>query len=190
MKKSIVLSCLFVLFFTALFAQEDEEPAVKHHEIKTNAFNLIVFKTVDFSYEYLIDSESSAGVSLLFNLQDFDNDSSEDGPIYSETFAFTPYYRRFFSSKYAMGFFLEAFGMYNVQNSLDSYYSDISNELVYSDEKSNNVAFGISIGGKFVSKKGFVFEFFGGAGRNVFTSNKGAATDIVPRVGATLGYRF
>jgi hypothetical protein len=190
MKKSIILTSLFVLFFTSIFAQDKEEQAVKHHEIKTNAFNLIVFKTIDFSYEYLIDSESSAGVSLLFNLQDFDNDSYNDGPIYNEKFAFTPYYRRFFSRKYAWGFFLEAFGMYNVQESFDGYYNYDTGDYIDSDEKSNNVAFGISIGGKFVSKKGFLFEFFGGAGRNIYSSNEYISADIVPRAGVTLGYRF
>ncbi|MCF6308177.1 MAG: DUF3575 domain-containing protein [Flavobacteriaceae bacterium] len=189
MNKTIFLSSLFVLFFNSIFAQENEEQVVKHHEIKTNAFNLIVFKSVDFSYEYLIDSESSAGVSVLFNLQDFDNDSN-DGPIYNEKFAFTPYYRRFFSSKYAQGFFLEAFGMYNVQEEPDGYYDYSINEYVSSDENSNNVAFGISLGGKFVSKKGFLFEFFGGAGRNIFSSNENISADIVPRVGVVLGYRF
>lgn len=190
MKKSIILTSLFVLFFTSIFAQDKEEVVVKHHEVKTNAFNLIVFKSVDFSYEYLIDSESSAGISLLFNLQDFDNDSYDDGPIYNEKFAITPYYRRFFSSKYAWGFFLEAFGMYNVQESIDGYYDYNIDDYIYTDEKSNNVAFGISIGAKFVSKKGFLFEFFGGAGRNIYSSNESVATDIVPRAGVSLGYRF
>ena len=190
MNKTIILSSLFVLFFNLIFAQNNEEQVVKHHEVKTNAFNLIVFKTIDFSYEYLIDSESSAGVSLLFNLQDFENDYSNDGPIYNEKFAFTPYYRRFFSSKYAWGFFLEAFGMYNIQKNIDGYYNYNTDDYIYSDEKSNNVAFGISIGGKFVSKKGFLFEFFGGAGRNIFSSNEYIASDIVPRAGVTLGYRF
>ncbi len=190
MNKAIILSSLFVLFFNPIFAQNKEEQVVKHHEVKTNAFNLIFFKSVDFSYEYLIDSESSAGISLLFNLQDFDNDFYDDGPIYNEKFAITPYYRRFFSSKYAWGFFLEAFGMYNVQESLDGYYDYNTDDYIYSDEKSNNVAFGISIGGKFVSKKGFLFEFFGGAGRNIYSSNEYIATEIVPRAGVTLGYRF
>ncbi len=190
MKKVIIFSSLLVLFFNPIFAQEKEESVVKHHEIKTNAFNLIVFKTIDFSYEYLIDSESSAGVSFLFNLQDFENDYNNDGPIYNEKFVFTPYYRRFFSSKYAWGFFLEAFGMYNVQQNNDGYYDYNIDDYIYTDEKSNNVAFGISIGGKFVSKKGFLFEFFGGAGRNIYSSNENIATELVPRLGITLGYRF
>ncbi len=186
--KNLLLTTFLLLSITS-FSQE--EPVVKQHELKVNAFNLIVFKTVDFSYEYLIDSESSAGVSLLFNLQDSDNNYYDvDGPYYYEKFVFTPYYRRYFSSKYAWGFFIEAFGMYNIQKDYDGYY-DYNNDVnINSDEESSNIAFGISVGAKFVSRNGFIFEFFGGAGRNIYSSNEDFATEIVPRLGATLGYRF
>ncbi len=188
----ITISIITLLLFSSItFAQSEEKPIVKQHELKANAFNLIVFKAVDFSYEYLIDSESSAGVSLLFNLQDPGDNSYDDGPYYNEKFAFTPYYRRYFSSKHAWGFFIEAFGMYNVQEDFDGYY-DYSNDVYInsSNEESNNIAFGISVGAKFVSRNGFIFEFFGGAGRNIYSSNDDFATEIVPRLGATLGYRF
>jgi len=187
MNKIVVSIIALVLFSNAIFAQNEEKSIVKQHELKVNAFNLIVFKTVDFSYEYLIDSESSFGASLLFNLQDDNDDDFIDGPLYNEKFAFTPYYRRFFSSKYAWGFFIEVFGMYNVQKDYNNYNNDFNTS---SNKDSNNVAFGISVGAKFVSRKGFVFEFFGGAGRNIFSSNDDFATEIVPRLGATLGYRF
>ncbi len=185
-----LISIAFLLFYVLSFAQQDDVP-IKKHEVKANAFNIIIFKTVDFSYEYLIDSESSFGVSLLVNLQNNDSYNSEydyyedDGPYYIEQFAITPFYRRYFSSKYAWGFFLEAFGMFNVQE--DYYYN---NNNFTSDGSSNNVAVGISIGGKFISSKGFVFEFFGGAGRNLYQSDKRYATEIVPRLGASLGYRW
>ncbi len=190
-KNLIVVVFLLVSSFT--YAQNDDAPK-KNHELKANAFNLIVFKAADFSYEYLINEESSVGVSLLFNLQDKGNDREfEDGPYYQEKFAFTPFYRRYFSSKYAWGFFLEAFGMYNVQDEYDSYDYDYiydPNITVNSDGTSTNIAFGISIGGKFVSKGGFAFEFFGGAGRNIYQSNENYASEIVPRLGASLGYRW
>ena len=187
------LALITLLFITAIsFSQEEKEPIVKKHELKVNAFNLIVFKTADFSYEYLIDSESSFGASLLFNLQDVGSNDVE-GPYYYEKFAFTPFYRRYFSSKYAWGFFIETFGMYNVQKDYDGGYYDYTNNVYVnrnSTEESNNIAFGISIGAKFVSRKGFAFEFFGGAGRNVYSSNDRFATEIVPRLGASFGYRF
>lgn len=192
MRKTIFAIALFTSFFS--FAQDAEvEDVQKQHEVKINAFNTIVFKSLEFSYEYLLDSESSIGASVMFNLHDNDNDI--DGPVYNERFAFTPFYRRYFSSKYAWGFFLEAFAMYNVQEDFDGYYildTNNVNQFVHSDEKSNNFALGLSLGGKFVSKKGFVFEFYGGVGRNLITSNDVIADgeNIVPRIGASLGYRF
>lgn len=192
MKKAL-LGLLLVTSF-ASFAQEDVQENPKQNELKVNAFNLIVFKSVDFSYEYLIDSESSVGASVLFNLQNRDDRDFEDGPIYNEKFAFTPYYRRYFSSKYAWGFFLEAFGMYSVQedNDEDYLFNPVIDdyEYVYSDGTSNSIAFGMAVGGKFVSKKGFLFELYGGVGRNIVTSNNDIGTEFVPRLGTSLGWRF
>ena len=193
MKKALLVLLLLTSFVS--FSQStSEEDKVKHSEFKVNAFNLIVFKSVDFSYEYLIDSESSVGISALINLQDREDRDFLDGPYYNEKFAITPYYRRYFSSRYAWGFFLEAFGSYNVQDDTEEDYvfNDLINDYEYqfSDETSNNIAFGIAVGGKFVTKKGFLFEVFGGLGRNISTSNDDIASEFVPRLGATIGWRF
>jgi hypothetical protein len=193
MNKTLIGLLLFTSFLT--FGQETEQEAkVPHSEIKVNAFNLIVFKSIDFSYEYLIDSESSFGISALFNLQNREDRDFINSPYYNEKIAVTPYYRRYFSSRYAWGFFLEAFGSYNLQDDTNEDYLynaelDIY-EYMYSDETSSNVAFGISVGGKFVTKKGFLFEIYGGVGRNIITSNNDVASEFVPRLGATLGWRF
>lgn len=189
MKK--LLTVLLIAISVNAFAQQQSDDKVRKHELKANALNLIVFKAPTFSYEYLINAESSIGASVLFNLVDQESDNDFiDGPYYNEKFAFSPYYRRFFSSKYAWGFFLEAFGMYNVQEDYDGYYDYDSGNNVFSDDTSSNMAFGIAIGGKFVSRSGFVFEFFGGVGRNIYTSNSDLATELVPKIGASLGYRF
>lgn len=190
MKKALLVLLLFTSFVS--FGQEEEK--VKHHEVKANAFNLIIFKSVDLSYEYLIDSESSFGVSVLINLQNQEDIDDNNSPYYNETLAITPYYRRYFSSRYAWGFFLEAFGMYNVQEDFDGYlfYDNVNDVYINSSigETSNNFAVGMSVGGKFVSKKGFAFEIYGGVGRNLSQSNNDVGSEIVPRIGAALGYRF
>lgn len=185
MKKLII----FTLFFITIssFAQEVITKN-KTHELKINALNILIFKSIDISYEYLINKESSVGISFLVNL----NDNDTDGPYYNETFAMTPYYRHFFSKKYAAGFFVEGFGMYNVQ---ESYYYDYSSSyynenLQNTSNKTNNFALGISLGAKFVSEKGFLFEFFAGIGRNIFTSDNKNNVEIVPRLGTSLGYSF
>ena len=186
MKKILFLLLLLVSCFS--FSQEEEN--TKHHEVKINLFNAIIFKSADFTYEYLIDSESSVGVSIFFNLHEAHDTSLENGLVYNEEFALTPYYRHYFSSKYAWGFFMEAFGMYNVQKDFDGYYDNDTDQTVFVDGTSNNMALGISLGGKFVSRKGFVFEFFGGFGRNLFQSNDDVGTELVPRLGGSLGFRF
>ena len=185
MKKIITITLLFIA--ASAFAQEVIKKE-KSHEIKINAFNTIIFKSIDLSYEYLINDESSVGVSFLVNL----NDENSDGPNYNETFALTTYYRHFFSRKYAWGFFMEAFGMYNTQESdnYDYYYEDVNYISSHSVHKTDNFALGISIGAKFVSQKGFVFEFFAGVGRNLFTSDSSNNYELVPRLGTSFGYRF
>jgi hypothetical protein len=72
-------------------------------------------------------------------------------------------------------------------------FYDAFNDVYINDvlgETSNNFAIGMSVGGKFVSKKGFAFEFYGGVGRNLSQSNNDVGSEIVPRLGASLGYRF
>ena len=181
MKTKITL--VFLLFTTIFYAQQDEQH-IRKHEVKGNAFNILIFKSIDLSYEYLINEESSVGATVLFNL----NDTYSDGPNYYEQFAFTPYYRRFFSRKYAWGFFMEAFGMYNTQE--DDIYYYYEDRTTSNTNRTNNFALGISLGAKFVSQRGFVFEFFAGVGRNLFTSDSRYNIEFVPRLGINLGYRF
>ncbi len=175
---------------TGLYGQDTTNNTPRSHEIKANAFNLIVFKSPEFTYEYLISPESSFGISVLFNLEDRENRDFLDGPYYEERFSVTPHYRRYFSSRHARGFFMEAFGMYNVQEDFDGIYDTDLDREVFSNDKSNNLAFGIALGGKVVSRGGFVFDFYGGIGRNIYTSDKDVASELVPRLGLSLGYRF
>lgn len=191
MKKAILI--LTILCSINMFSQEEiETTPVKHHEIKLNVFNLIAFKTVDFSYEYLLNSESSIGISALFNLQDSKSDFLEDGNgfAYEEQLAITPYFRYFFSGRYASGFFMEVFAMYNEQEDYDEIYDSFNNFIGGEESTSNNLAVGMVVGGKFASKKGFIFEGFGGLGRNLVISNEEVGTELVPRIGASFGYRF
>jgi hypothetical protein len=105
MKKITLLFLLFAA--TVSIAQEKVEEKYpqdinKKHELKINALTLLAFKWVDVSYEGLIDDESSFGAVLTLNT---------DTNLSDLSYAITPYYRRYFSGKFARGFFVEGFGM-------------------------------------------------------------------------------
>ncbi|QCX39659.1 DUF3575 domain-containing protein [Aureibaculum algae] len=191
MKKLLIIS-LFSLTLIS-FAQEDSD-SIRRNELKVNVFNLIGLKVIDFSYEHLLDEQSSVGVSFFFNLKDNELSDFEDvfELYYNEKLAVTPYYRYNFLNRYTRAFFIEGFGMYNVQENFNNSGYENEYDPVVEDYEatSNNFAIGVSVGGKFVSGKGFVFEIYGGFGRNLYTSNDNIATDFVRRVGASIGFRF
>jgi hypothetical protein len=58
-----------------------------------------------------------------------------------------------------------------------------------SREFETSFALGVSVGGKFVSKKGFSTELLLGVGRNLLNSDNNN-DDAYGRVGISLGYRF
>jgi len=165
--KKIFFALLLVCIATQSFSQDEQSKASKH-EIKLNAV-LTLAGIPEVSYEYLINEESSMGVSVLFALDD-----------YAYDFALTPYYRFYFGKKPAAGFFVEGFGMLNIGEG-DSY--DGSN---FSPTETD-FALGLALGAKFLTKNEFIFEIYFGAGRNLFNDN---SIDAVPRVGLSIGKRF
>ena len=180
MKKTILFITLCIT--TISIAQEPASVAPqdvnKKHEVKINALTLLAAKWIDVSYERLINQESSFGISVALNT-DIDVDFTGSDLKYS----LTPYYRRYFSEKFARGFFVEGFGMLFSEkgrdyNSLNSTYENLSQ---------TGFALGVSVGGKFVSKEGFTTEVLLGFGRNLTNST---FSEAVPRVGISLGYRF
>ncbi|WP_298882128.1 DUF3575 domain-containing protein [uncultured Polaribacter sp.] len=186
MKKITLLLLLCVT--TISFAQEKDEKSPqdinKKHEIKLNAFGLLVAEWFDVSYEHLINEESSFGVGLLVGL---DSDTGIDN---YRKFSLTPFYRRYFSNKFARGFFVEGFGMiHSYENNYYDYYDYNGNYISNrNDDTETDFAVGISVGGKFVSKKGFTTEIYLGVGRNLGGNNNGL--EAVGRGGISLGYRF
>lgn len=183
MRKLLVLLVIFTAVDTS-FGQDDSSVDIDKHELKLNATNLIIFSYLDGAYEYLINEESSFGVNLLF--------SFSDDEFFDEyrTFSLTPYYRQYFSNKYAKGFFVEGFGMLN---SGDTYYGfatfDENGNVIYTDEDTyTDFALGISVGAKFATPRGFIVDVYLGIGRNFL--NTDYAPELVGRGGVTLGYRF
>ena len=199
MKKFTLL--LLIAFISLQFNaqennQEEKEEYTrdlnKKYEIKINTFNLIALSSLDFSYEKLINSESSFGVALFYNFTDNDDNYDIGFP---KKFSITPYYRWFFSDKgYARGFFVEGFGMLNTYQNV--YYNYDSYDSYDKIDHETGFALGISAGGKFVTKSGFTTEVYLGVGRNLIKKESHEDDyydfefDIVGRFGISLGYRF
>jgi len=183
MKNHITSFLILVITFSS-FAQNDD---TKQNELKINMSNLIGFKFFDVGYERILNEESTFGVNLLFNL-----DKNSDATSLDEyrTFSITPYYRHFFSNKYAQGFFVEAFTMLHTAKDYYNYdYYDPITDTYYSNnsDKYTDFAVGISAGGKWVSKRGFVAEIYLGIGRDLLGNSN---DEVVGRGGIAIGYRF
>ena len=185
--KRIILSVIIVITTLSTFAQEPQE-TLKNNELKINMSNLIGFKFLDVGYEKILNEESAFGVNVLFNIDKSDaNDDS--GLDEYRTFSITPYYRHFFSNKYASGFFVEIFTMlHSGEEDLIVGYADFPPYTdIYNTEKYTDFAVGISAGAKFVSKRGFVAEVYLGIGRDLLNNHD---YEVVGRGGVAIGYRF
>jgi len=179
--KKITLSALLLISCVVLFAQQNNDYySEMNNELKLNMSNLIGFKWLDVGYERILNEESSIGIGTLISL-----DSDVDGLDEYRTFSLTPYYRHFFSSKYAQGFFVEAFTMIH-SGKFDEYYYD-NNDPHFEDHKYTDLAVGISVGGKWVTKRGFVAEIYAGIGRDMLDNSD---IEVVGRGGVSIGYRF
>ncbi len=172
--KKLLLSFLLTGLCLVAFAQEDssepQDPYFKKHEIKANALYLVV-GAFDFSYEYLLNEESGLGMNVFIP---YDSEITDEVQYY-----LSPYYRFYFGKKYGAGFFLEGFG---ILNSIEPELSSNTNDFV------TDFGLGIGLGGKWVTKGGFVGEVGFGVARNLF--NTEASVDFVSKLHITLGYRF
>jgi hypothetical protein len=189
MKKITLIILVFVSSFSIAQEKEDVEypqDVDKKTELKINTFNLIAFSSIDLSYERLINSESSYGLSIFYNFSDYRNDDVG----FPKKFSITPYYRWFFSENtYARGFFVEGFGMLNTYQ--DFTFDFFTNDDTIKEETA--FALGISVGGKFITKSGFTTEVYLGVGRNLTNANNDEdffQNEVIGRFGISLGYRF
>ena len=179
MKKLLFIPAILFIAFQTI-AQENNSSDGKtiskdktwsNNEIKLNALYFII-GIPEFGYEYLINEESGIGINILFSIAD-ESDFK---------FALTPYYRFYFGQKRAAGFFAEGFGMLN-SNDVTNYDGQ------YDVETETDIALGFAVGGKFITNSGFIFEIYGGIGRNLIRKNN-YSQEFVPRSGITLGKRF
>ncbi|TBM98993.1 DUF3575 domain-containing protein [Hyunsoonleella flava] len=184
MKKLFVVTILALLISNISFAQEDNnsidlnDTSTNFNEIKLNGL-FLVLGAFEVTYERTLNEESGAGVSLFLPI---DDDVSDEIKYYV-----SPYYRFYFGKKYAAGFYVEGFGMLNSTVSYDIEFT--SDSFIEKNEAKTDFALGIGIGGKWVTKSGFVGELGFGVGRNFFNNND-LDYEIIGKGGITLGYRF
>ncbi len=177
--KPIILLSILVLSVFSVRAQDNETTIndSKKNEIKINGLYLVL-GAVEVTYERLINEESGVGISVFLPL---DNDIKDDIDYY-----ISPYYRMYFGKKYASGFFVEGFGL--LSSVKENKFSFIEGDVFVIENNVTDFALGIGIGGKWITKRGFLAELNFGVGRNLF--NGGSNEDFVGKIGITLGYRF
>lgn len=157
-----------------LSAQEANPEYSGNHELKLNAAYLLA-GVIEGTYERILGEESAIGVSAGFALDD-----SVD-----YRFGAIPYYRLYFGKKRAAGFFVEGNAAFYSARSYDYY--DFDSEMFRSNTEFGG-GLGLAVGGKFITRKGWIAEIFLGAGRNFFNTNQ---LDVVyPRAGVLIGKRF
>ena len=79
--------------------------------------------------------------------------------------------------------------MLNRTNSEVYDYNSTTMNYTYTYEDVTDFALGFGIGGKWLSKSGFILELSAGIGRNLFNNND-ANYQIIGKGGINLGYRF
>ena len=177
-KKYLIIVMLFSIF--VVNAQNYNSENGKKNEVKLNVL-LPLTGAFEATYERNLNKKNSLGVSV-FTV--FNNEKSHDDLNYS----ISPYYRRYFGKKFASGFFAEGFGMLS---SIDGkkIYDTNDNSIFTEGSDVIDFSLGLGLGGKWVTKSGFIFEVNAGYGILLFNADKTDHT-IVTKLGINLGYRF
>lgn len=158
-KLTLILTLICAINLNA----QDQPQQTNNNELKLN-IGYLLLGLPEFSYERIINDESSFGASLAFSID-------EDVDV---NYILTPYYRFFFGKKRAAGFFLEG------------------NAAVFNEDYNNTTetAFGLGfgLGGKFLTKSNWTGELLIGLGRTLVNADNTA--EAYPRIGVSFGKRF
>lgn len=178
MKKLIlVASLLFQLYYAQ--SQRRDSFSIMRNELKFNVGYLLL-EYAEVSYEALLDEESGIGISLgapLNNAIDY-------------KFSVIPYYRLYFGGKPAAGFFIEANAALikqEVRTPNTGLIGFVLEPVDVVESNESTAGLGLAIGGKFLTKKGWIGEIFAGGGKNFLNDD---ASGGYPRFGIKIGKRF
>jgi len=195
--KQTFLVCILLISFQFSNAQDQSDLPrrdIKKNELSINPVNLVIFGAIDLGYERVLNDNSSLGFDFFYKLGDNDDNNDDnidtDG-VFDKEIAFTTNFKYFFGSRVARGFYVKTFGMLSAGEH-DEYIDvfDAQGFFIREDEVSQeftDFALGFAVGGKFVSKNGFVIDLDFGLGRNLFSDK---SPEIVVRPNLYIGYRF
>ncbi len=181
MRKLLLTTMLSLVVFCG-FAQGNKESEIRTHEIGLDVFDLAVLRSIDVSYEFIKNPELGFGLAARYCFDDASD---------TEKYSVTPFFRYYFFNKQdygSKGFYAETFlksfgGEYENYDYYDYYSSSTFTTKSYFD-----MAIGVGLGFKFVSKKGFVLDINLGGGRSFGISDY--SPEVTGRGGITFGYRF
>ena len=196
--KRTALLLAFLLVSTMAFSQEPEqtEPLthrdISKNELSLNVFNVLIFGAIDASYERILNDHSSLSLEIFSKALDKNEGEEIDlAEAYSKEFSVTTKFKYFFrENKAAHGFYAEAFGMFSdgwTDKEVEVTTEDGSIFLQEVDVEYTDFALGFGVGGKFVSKNGFLIDLSFGIGRNLFNRD---SPDLVVLPNINVGYRF
>ena len=179
MKKKI-LTCLLLMVSFFLSAQQIKpslSPSLQNNnELKLNILYLLV-GSPEITYERILNKKNAVGVAAFIRLSD---------AVWSDyTYAFTPYYRRYFGFHKASGFFLEGHATLAKSDEINAYYPYNAGDAQKLEDKML-AGIGGAVGAKFLTRKGFTGEIYLGAAK-LLDNN---VANFFPRAGLILGKRF
>lgn len=177
MKRFLLFTLLITLCSTA-FAQNSSEdmPSFRKNDIVIDPFWLIGGLAVNVSYERILSENSGLGANAIFGFGDDMDDFTQ----------ISPYYRAYFGSKYASGFYIEGFAPITV---LKDYQWDSNGNQTELSKDYTTGGLGFGLGGKWVAKKKFVFELNLGIARK-FIGNRGSGEPITGKGMIGVGFAF
>jgi len=155
-----------------LSAQEDVD-LTKRSELKVNGLYLII-GAFEIDYEYILNDESSVGVSVTAVFEDSDYN-----------WGITPHYRLFFGKQPAQGFFVEGHASLFNAETYDYIYNPNGGQVLRENITTGGI--GIAVGGKFRTSRNVIVEVNGGIGR-IFSDS--LFDTVYPRFGINIGKRF
>lgn len=165
------------LLFSSYFANAQAYQQTNNQEIKFNIGLFLAKSTIDFSYEYFLNEDTSIGGTIYFD---------RDAEDYSGSFGIGPNLRAYFMGyEPGSGIFAEAFGLYYKG---EEKITDNINSITTIDNY-NTLALGIGGGHKWVNRsEKFTLEASAGIGRNINPAE--FQKDFMFRIGLSVGLRF